>query len=271
MAARFWVGGAGTWDGSSTSNWASSSGGASGASVPGASDDVTFDGSSGSGTVTVNTTVNILSLTMSNFAGTIDFATNDNNVTLSGGGGFASTGSAVRTLNMGDGTWTLSGTAGLWNVGGSNFTLNANSSTVSFTGTSTTQHRFIGGGKTYNIINVTGAAGQNFIISGSNTITTLTLGFPGRYQFDNTQTITTLTNIAGTASSPVILENSSPLFNGSNSIVLTNAFTCSYCAIADLAFSGASATANNSFNLGGNSGITINAPSASGVVGVIGG
>lgn len=53
MAARFWVGGTGTWDGSSTSKWSTSSGGASGASAPTAGDDVTIDTSSGNGTITI--------------------------------------------------------------------------------------------------------------------------------------------------------------------------------------------------------------------------
>jgi len=58
MAARFWVGGTGTWDGSDTSHWSATSGGASGASVPTSADDVTFDSaSSGAGyTVTISGT-----------------------------------------------------------------------------------------------------------------------------------------------------------------------------------------------------------------------
>lgn len=43
MAARFWVAGTGTWNGTNTANWAATSGGAPGASVPGTGDDVTFD------------------------------------------------------------------------------------------------------------------------------------------------------------------------------------------------------------------------------------
>jgi hypothetical protein len=54
MADRYWVGGTGTWNTSSTTNWSTSSGGSSGASVPTASDNVFFDSNSGSGfTVTV--------------------------------------------------------------------------------------------------------------------------------------------------------------------------------------------------------------------------
>lgn len=274
MASRFWVGGAGTWDAATTTNWAATSGGAGGQSVPGSGDTVTFDGSSGGGTVTVNFggLITIQTLTMSDFTGTLDFATNDNSITLTGAAAFTSIGSATRTLNMGDGTWTLSSATALWNVAGSNFTLNANGSTIAFTGTATNQLRLIGGAKTYNIVTLAGVAGQNLIISGNNTIGTLTIGAPARVQFDNTQTITTLSTITGTATGAVILENSSPLFNASNSIVLTNAFTCSYCVIADLAFSGASATADNSFSVGSTSGITINAPSGgSSIIGVIGG
>jgi hypothetical protein len=46
MATFYWVGGAGTWDGSTTTNWASSSGGAGGAGVPTLSDNAVFDSSS---------------------------------------------------------------------------------------------------------------------------------------------------------------------------------------------------------------------------------
>ena len=52
MAARYWVGGTGTWD-NTTTHWSATSGGAGGASVPTAADDVFFDGNSGTGTVTL--------------------------------------------------------------------------------------------------------------------------------------------------------------------------------------------------------------------------
>lgn len=50
MADRYWVGGTGTWDGTNTANWSASSGGASGASIPTASDNVFFDANSNTGT-----------------------------------------------------------------------------------------------------------------------------------------------------------------------------------------------------------------------------
>lgn len=56
MAARFWVGGAGTWNNASTTNWAATSGGAAGASAPTSADTATFDANSGTGTVDVTAT-----------------------------------------------------------------------------------------------------------------------------------------------------------------------------------------------------------------------
>lgn len=72
-ADRYWVGGTGTWNASSTTNWSASSGGASGASVPTSSDNVYFDGSSGlsSATVTIGATANCLDFTWSTAAGTL--------------------------------------------------------------------------------------------------------------------------------------------------------------------------------------------------------
>jgi hypothetical protein len=58
MANYYWVGGTGTWDSSSTTNWASTSGGAGGAGVPTAADNAYFDDESDTGaafTVTIGT------------------------------------------------------------------------------------------------------------------------------------------------------------------------------------------------------------------------
>ena len=75
MANRFWVtGGTGNW--SSATNWSATSGGASGASVPGSADTATFNASSGAGTATVDSSVTIQTLTMTSFTGTLAFGTN---------------------------------------------------------------------------------------------------------------------------------------------------------------------------------------------------
>ncbi|HSE56972.1 MAG TPA: hypothetical protein VLB02_02725, partial [Candidatus Paceibacterota bacterium] len=69
-ASRYWVGGTGTWDQSTTTHWSASSGGSGGASVPTASDDVFIDSSSGSGTITVSATAPMLSLDFTGYTGT---------------------------------------------------------------------------------------------------------------------------------------------------------------------------------------------------------
>lgn len=56
MAEKYWVGGAGTWDNSTTTNWSNSNGGAGGAAVPSATDNANFTTSSGNGTVTIAAT-----------------------------------------------------------------------------------------------------------------------------------------------------------------------------------------------------------------------
>ena len=53
MATRYWVGGSGTWNSTSTTNWSASSGGAGGASAPTYADDVVFDSLSNATAYTV--------------------------------------------------------------------------------------------------------------------------------------------------------------------------------------------------------------------------
>ena len=125
MADRYWVGGSGTWDNSSTANWAATTGGASGASAPTNADNVFFDTNSGTAaTVTVaatavslSTTVNKsdinLSLsgspTLCTAAGTFTFTAGTltlNNNTLSTGI-FSSSNSNTRAISFGSGNIAL--------------------------------------------------------------------------------------------------------------------------------------------------------------------
>ena len=70
MANRYWVGGTGTWNTSSTTNWSASSGGAGGASVPTSADSVFFD-RTGTYTVTLTGALNCLNFNIS--AGAVTF------------------------------------------------------------------------------------------------------------------------------------------------------------------------------------------------------
>ena len=76
MANRYWVGGSGTWDNSTTTRWSATSGGSGGASAPTSADAVFFNASSGGGTVTIASTAVCLSVTFTGFTGTLAFGTN---------------------------------------------------------------------------------------------------------------------------------------------------------------------------------------------------
>jgi hypothetical protein len=127
MASRFWVGGSGTWDNSSTTHWSATSGGAAGASAPTNADTATFDSNSGTAaTVTVastavslNTTVNKSDITLS-LSGSPTLCTSAGVLTLTAGiislgsntlsiGRFSSQNTNARTLDFGTGKVILTG------------------------------------------------------------------------------------------------------------------------------------------------------------------
>lgn len=103
MANRYWVGGSGTWDGTSTANWSATSGGAPGASAPTLADIAYIDGNSGaSPTITVASTATAGATNISNGAATVILS---GNATLAGttNGLTLTTG----TLNLNDFTLTV--------------------------------------------------------------------------------------------------------------------------------------------------------------------
>lgn len=78
---RFWIGGTGNWN--DTAHWSLTTGGSGGASVPDGTGDVTFDSSSGTGTVTINTgSVSVVDLVDS--SANIEIATSTNGITVTG-------------------------------------------------------------------------------------------------------------------------------------------------------------------------------------------
>lgn len=267
------MGGTGTWDASDTTHWASSSNGAGGQSVPGSGDTVTFDANSGGGTVTVNTTVNVTSITGGAHTGTLTFATNNNNVTVST---FSYTGSATRTLSLGNGTWTITGTSNPWNIlQTTSLTFNANSSILNFTG-STTATRALSGNLTYSTISIAAnSSGGPFLFNTAATIATLTVSSPNYVAFvaGATNTITTLT-ASGSSGSEIALVSSTEGTAATVSVA-ANAPTITWAGVRDLTCTGgATFTASDSFDLGHNTGITINPPGGVGTsiltAGVIG-
>lgn len=269
-ASRFWVLGTASWTAINTTNWAASTGAAGGQTVPGSADTVTFDGSSGGGTVTVNFggTITVQSITCGAFTGTLDFSANNNSVTLSAAGGFSGSGAGTRTINLGNGTWTLSATSASWIMTTTTgLTFNANSSTIAFSSVSTSlQRNFGGGGLTYNIVTFgnNGGSGGNINISLANTFATLNIIAPNYVTFPNgvTTTVTNAMSSAGSSGSEIGLACATA--GGTATISSANNHALSWYGIRDMAFTGGGTpTATSSFDLGHNSGITITAPASS--------
>jgi hypothetical protein len=128
-SGRYWVGGTGTWS-TATTNWAFTSGGASGAPAPTAQDNVFFD-QAATYTVTLTGALTCFDMTVS--AGTVTFTstgtiTNSGSISLIAGTTWSATGlltfnstSSGRTINTSQITInspiTLNGVGGVWSLG----------------------------------------------------------------------------------------------------------------------------------------------------------
>jgi hypothetical protein len=135
MAARFWVSG-GNGNINSTTNWSATSGGASGASVPGSADDVNFD-ANGNSNATINVSATWLSLTItSGYTATI---THNAVLTIASGG----------SLTLGA-NYTIAGSSSMTISGNNTLTSNGktwpNSMTFVNSGTRTLIGNFVIGG-----------------------------------------------------------------------------------------------------------------------------
>lgn len=192
--ARFWVGGTGNWDASTTTHWAATTGGAGGASVPIAGDTVTFDANSGtSATVTITAatpslgsiTINKFDLTLTHSAGsniaaagtmTLTTGTLNTNGQACSWGFLSSSNTNTRSITLGASTLTLTGSGGnpitLSTTTG--LTWSAASSTINFTGAGSSTLLF--GAKTFGTMSVTVGSGSTV---GFSQCTCATLTFTG--------------------------------------------------------------------------------------------
>ena len=286
MADRYWVAG-GTGNYNSNTNWSATSGGASGASVPGTADDVFFNASSGAGTATINVASSCRSLNLTGFTGTLTF---NNILTVSG-----------TVMNFGTGGYTVSGTSNIRFLtaititsNGTTYTGNLDfSAAVTYTladDMSVSGDVIISGvsartfnGNTFNILgNLTVSVSNivsgttTFVLGGTgtwthtntgqirnnltiNTLGTITLGTTVRYETG------TLTYTAGT-----VITTGSTLTIGAATTLNTNGitwnnisttFSGSITLSSDLTLTGnlSQLSSNLSFILGGNNLISINA------------
>jgi hypothetical protein len=284
-AACFWVGGTGSYSTSNTASWASATGGTTGTcgAVGGipkqAADTANFDALSGGGTVTVDTTMNgltISQLNMGAFTGTLDFSANNPSMSFLG---FSVTGTGTRTLNMGSGTFTLTstGAATLWDASTiTGLTFNAGTSTIFLNATLVNNRTFQAGGLTYATVSIGAGNGFVTLISGaSSTFGNLNITAPNYVTFAlaTTTTITNPPTWAGTAYNNNIVIGQTNTAGSSTISVPSGTANMSWLAIYGVTFTGgATFNATNSFDLKRNTGITITGPSGGGGGGhIIGG
>jgi hypothetical protein len=196
---RYWRGGTGTWDATTTTNWSATSGGAGGASVPTSADAVVFNSASNAAAYTVTSNATFLrcgSLTISGpasgivtWAGTASMAahgsitlpatgltrTYSGLITLSGSGNATLTTNGV-ALNQ---DLTLNGVGSNWTLG-SAVTLGVNNNFVLSNGTFNTagyslllNRFFVSPTASSSILNLGAStiteSSQGFTISGNNT------------------------------------------------------------------------------------------------------
>jgi len=232
MANRYWVGGTANWDGTTGTKWATTSGGAGGASVPTTADDVFLDANSGANTVTIAAgNTGCKSLTCTGFTGTL--ASSDS-LTISGGftlvAGMTCTVAHSWTIS-GSGTLTSGGkTLPFLQINGSGITVDQNDDFTFNVTANLGIIRLLAG--TYNTNNynitctITGNSGGGIAVTGSNARTinlgssTITITYNVTAQsnipvFDATST-SNLTFNAGTSTYKVISNRTTVSSTGGN-------------------------------------------------------
>ena len=223
MADRYWVGGSGTWNNVSTTNWSTTSGGPNGASPPVAGDDVFFNSASNGTSYTVGMvsgTYAYRNITIAGpLTGTVSFSTGPSAThNISGSVAVAASGVA----SLGNNLWgSVNLTA---TTSGQTISLNGNTfSTVTFNGVGGAWTITTNGGSTFNTTltagtlnfdSVTWNTGNDFISSNTN-VRALNLGSATINVADD-WTFTTTTNLTFSAGTSTInmTGTGSAVFNG---------------------------------------------------------
>lgn len=222
MANRYWVGGSGTWDTTTTTNWSASSGGAGGASVPTVSDSVFFDQA---GTYTVTMTGALACLDLAVSAGTVTFSTGTT-PTLNVRGGFSiiagtvwgltgtltfssTTAKTITTSGVSlSGSVTFNGVGGSWQLQDA-FTIPSTSTITLSAGTFDINSYSVTSG----IFSVSGSSARTLAFGASGTITIIANGTT----IWNATTVTNLTvtgnkrvNVTNTGASATTITTGTP-------------------------------------------------------------
>lgn len=198
MATYYWVGGAGTWNGTNTANWSTGSGGAGGAGPPTTADDVIFDNNSDSA-ANFTVTCTAASAVCNNFTVGTGASLPDRVITFSGGasvyGSFTAANSANNVFTSFDTTYRSTTTG----------------NTVTFAG------------RTYRNITVNGAGGEwtqqdNLTLQRSSSTFTLTAG---KWITNNKNVTAGQWNISGTSTRALELGSSTIQTEGNASTTFT--------------------------------------------------
>jgi hypothetical protein len=186
----------------------------------------------------------------------------------------SSNNSTTRTLTMGSGTWTIGGAVAggttIWNLATvTNLTFNKNTANIVIASHGAgTQRIFAGGALTYNDLTWSENSGHGSChISGSNTFANLYCNAGNALELvsGTTQTITNPIAFVGTAALPIALQAQGAGSPATISIA-SGASTLTWAAIRDITFGGGqTCSATNSFDLGGNTGVTVSTPSSGAV------
>lgn len=246
MADRFWVGGNGNWDASTTTHWSATPGGAGGASVPTISDDVYLQQSSTT-TVILTTDISINYLLTECI-----FDANDHNITV----GDVSLGDDIlktATVYMGSGTWTITNQNFIAGVVGT--TVYAETSTIIFTnpGTGDTSLDSLG----YTFYNVKVATNLDSVMrffNGGN-FNKITINKGRECVFQNA--VFYLNEFVAIGTSGNLITLSSDLGDGTKIISIASGIvSCNYLSLTDFPVGGGATwyAGSNSTNGGGNEG-----------------
>jgi hypothetical protein len=233
---RYWRGGTGTWDATTTTNWSASSGGAGGASVPTSADAVIFDSASNATAYTVTCTATQLrcgSLTMAGplvgnvtWAGSAPIAMHDNvslaatGITRTYTGDITFSGSAIgRTFTPNGNVLTsqinVNGVNCGWSLGGA-----ANIGTLAVINGS-----FDTASYSFSVASIRSDVGHTRSISLGSSV--LTLGATGSFPIDFGTTETNRANLTFSAGTSQINDprTTGIVFNGNNQTFYNYSFT----------------------------------------------
>jgi len=179
-------------------------------------------------------------------------------------------GTGVKVLNMGSGTWTMtqSGSGGLgWDVNAltTNLTLNAQTSTILFNDTGTNNKTIRGGGYTYYNVQFNGAASNGtWTFLDGNTFNSIILAPLSNIRFTNstTTTVAVAPTWTGTSGNLITVASDSGSVNATLSYSGGGTVSCDYLNLTRITATGSTPfyAGANSTNGGNNTNWTFTAP-----------